>query len=57
MKYVQLIIGPAGSGKSTYCYNLQEHCRTIGRSMHVMNLGACPPWPHSQDLLCVVRAA
>lgn len=31
MKYVQLVIGPAGSGKSTYCENIKQHCDTIGR--------------------------
>eukprot|EP00252_Welwitschia_mirabilis_P000076 TRINITY_DN10049_c0_g2_i1.p1 TRINITY_DN10049_c0_g2~~TRINITY_DN10049_c0_g2_i1.p1 ORF type:complete len:280 (-),score=61.53 TRINITY_DN10049_c0_g2_i1:251-1090(-) len=38
MGYAQLVIGPAGSGKSTYCYNLQQHCSSIGRSVHVVNL-------------------
>ena len=27
-----------GSGKSTYCYNLQQHCESIGRSVHIVNL-------------------
>jgi len=45
MKYAQLVIGPAGCGKSTYCHNLQEHCNTIGRSVHVINLGARPGRP------------
>jgi len=38
MGYAQLVIGPAGSGKSTYCSSLYEHCETIGRTMHVVNL-------------------
>ncbi|ESQ56453.1 hypothetical protein EUTSA_v10025507mg [Eutrema salsugineum] len=38
MGYAQLVIGPAGSGKSTYCSTLYEHCETIGRTMHVVNL-------------------
>lgn len=38
MGYAQLVIGPAGSGKSTYCYNLQQHCESIGRSVHIVNL-------------------
>ncbi len=33
-----LVIGPAGSGKSTFCSTIQNHCDTIGRSMHVANL-------------------
>eukprot|EP01018_Ginkgo_biloba_P024305 Gb_15527 [translate_table: standard] len=38
MGYAQLVIGPAGSGKSTYCYNLHQHCDSIGRSVHIVNL-------------------
>eukprot|EP01134_Creolimax_fragrantissima_P001505 CFRG1505T1 len=38
MKYVQLVIGPAGSGKSTYCNTIQQHCDDIGRSVHILNL-------------------
>ncbi|CAN1236058.1 GPN-loop GTPase 3 [Linum grandiflorum] len=38
MGYAQLVIGPAGSGKSTYCSSLHQHCETIGRSIHIVNL-------------------
>lgn len=38
MRYAQLVIGPAGSGKSTYCKNVHEHCSSIGRTVHVVNL-------------------
>ncbi|KAF3578589.1 hypothetical protein DY000_02033242 [Brassica cretica] len=38
MGYAQLVIGPAGSGKSTYCSSLYEHCETVGRTMNVVNL-------------------
>lgn len=38
MKYGQLVVGPAGSGKSTYCATIQEHCKTIGRNIFVVNL-------------------
>mmetsp|Transcript_34223 Transcript_34223/g.61727 ORF Transcript_34223/g.61727 Transcript_34223/m.61727 type:complete len:281 (-) Transcript_34223:173-1015(-) len=37
-KYAQIVIGPAGSGKSTYCKHLYEHCQVIKRSVHVVNL-------------------
>ncbi|KAJ7519667.1 hypothetical protein O6H91_20G049700 [Diphasiastrum complanatum] len=37
-RFAQLVIGPAGSGKSTYCYNLQQHCESIGRSINIINL-------------------
>ncbi|GKY90664.1 hypothetical protein MPSEU_000039800 [Mayamaea pseudoterrestris] len=36
---VQLVLGPAGSGKSTYCQAIQDHCETTGsRRVHVANL-------------------
>ncbi|KAJ4851465.1 hypothetical protein Tsubulata_014134 [Turnera subulata] len=38
MGYAQLVIGPAGSGKSTYCSTLYKHCEAIGRSIHIVNL-------------------
>ena len=38
-KHAQLVIGAAGSGKSTYCYNMANHL-TIARkrTVHVVNL-------------------
>lgn len=39
MKFAQLVIGPAGCGKSTYCNTIQQHCHACGRSVHVFNLG------------------
>ncbi|XVF81342.1 hypothetical protein PTKIN_Ptkin15bG0147900 [Pterospermum kingtungense] len=38
MGYAQLVIGPAGSGKSTYCSSLHQHCEPLGRSIHIVNL-------------------
>mmetsp|Transcript_17462 Transcript_17462/g.37856 ORF Transcript_17462/g.37856 Transcript_17462/m.37856 type:complete len:334 (+) Transcript_17462:18-1019(+) len=39
---IQIVTGPAGSGKSTYCQAIQEHCATLGplrkRKVHVANL-------------------
>ncbi|XP_076811111.1 GPN-loop GTPase 3-like [Clavelina lepadiformis] len=37
-KYAQLVMGPAGSGKSTYCAMLQEHLKVIKRECFVVNL-------------------
>ncbi|KAL6749512.1 GPN-loop GTPase [Haematococcus lacustris] len=37
-KYAQLVIGPAGCGKSTYCDTLYQHCQAIGRTIHIVNL-------------------
>ncbi|XP_014672319.1 PREDICTED: GPN-loop GTPase 3-like isoform X2 [Priapulus caudatus] len=38
MRYAQLVIGPAGSGKSTYCSTIQKHGEATRRSIHVVNL-------------------
>ncbi|KAH9525748.1 GPN-loop GTPase 3 [Bulinus truncatus] len=37
-KYAQLVIGPAGSGKSTYCSKIVKHCEVLKRIVHVVNL-------------------
>lgn len=37
-KHAQIVIGPAGSGKSTYCKAIQHYCNTVRRSVHVVNL-------------------
>ncbi|CAL1544490.1 unnamed protein product [Lymnaea stagnalis] len=37
-RYAQLVIGPAGSGKSTYCSKVAKHCDVIKRSVQVVNL-------------------
>lgn len=37
-RFVQLVLGPAGVGKSSYCRTMQEHCRLSKRSMHIGNL-------------------
>ena len=39
---IQIVTGPAGSGKSTYCHAIQDHCAMLGplrkRKVHVANL-------------------
>ncbi|KAJ3029785.1 UNVERIFIED_CONTAM: ATP binding protein [Siphonaria sp. JEL0065] len=37
-KMTQLVLGPAGSGKSTFCSTIMTHCQSIGRSVHLVNL-------------------
>ncbi|XP_028138871.1 GPN-loop GTPase 3 [Diabrotica virgifera virgifera] len=38
MRYAQLVIGPAGSGKSTYCSALAQHGVDTRRNIDVVNL-------------------
>lgn len=38
MRFCQLVLGPAGSGKSTYCAAMQKHAETLNRVTHVVNL-------------------
>eukprot|EP01132_Coremiostelium_polycephalum_P001404 gene1404-1773_t len=37
-KHAQLVMGPAGSGKSTYCDTMRKYCEEIKRVVHVVNL-------------------
>ncbi|KAJ7309774.1 hypothetical protein JRQ81_007841 [Phrynocephalus forsythii] len=37
-RYAQLVMGPAGSGKSTYCATMVQHCEVLNRSVQVVNL-------------------
>lgn len=36
--YVQLVIGPAASGKSRYCLTMQEHFQALKRPLTIVNL-------------------
>ena len=38
MPYAQLVIGPAGSGKSTYVETIFQHCSALGQRRHCINL-------------------
>ncbi|XP_012529948.1 GPN-loop GTPase 3 [Monomorium pharaonis] len=38
MRYAQLVMGPAGSGKSTYCKIMQEHATNARKTVDVVNL-------------------
>ncbi|GLD91820.1 hypothetical protein PINS_up000353 [Pythium insidiosum] len=38
MRCCQLVMGPAGTGKSTYCNNMHEFCAASGRATYVVNL-------------------
>ena len=51
MKHCQIIMGPAGSGKSTYCYIMQQHFEAIGRRVHILNLD-----PAAEDVIYTASA-
>lgn len=36
-KFCQLVVGPAGSGKSTYCAVLQDYLQMMHRTAHIFN--------------------
>lgn len=38
MPFGQIVIGPPGSGKSTYCHGVQQFFNAIGRSSAIINL-------------------
>lgn len=38
MRYGQLVMGPAGSGKSTYCSAVVQHAAEQGKVIQVVNL-------------------
>lgn len=45
-KFAQLIMGPAGSGKTTYCHAIQTYCADKKRVVHIINLD-----PAAENLL------
>lgn len=53
MKYAQLVVGPAGSGKSTYCAAMVRHGEAIGRKIDVVNLDPAAEYFDYQPLVDV----
>lgn len=37
-RYAQIVMGPAGSGKSTYCLLMQQHAEVLGKTIKIVNL-------------------
>jgi GTPase SAR1 family protein len=53
MPFAQLVIGPPGSGKSTYCDGMHQFLGTIGRKSAVVNLDPAndrTPYPAALDV-------
>ena len=45
--YGQVVAGPPGSGKTTYCTGMQEYLRLLGRNAYVINLDPANEVPKS----------
>ncbi|OCF71932.1 cytoplasmic protein [Kwoniella mangroviensis CBS 8886] len=46
----QLVTGPPGAGKSTYCHGLHQFLAALNRPIHIVNLDpavSIPPYPYS----------
>jgi GTPase SAR1 family protein len=54
-KFALFVVGPAGSGKSTFCRTLVDHYAIGGRSVHVCNFdpAADDPLPYGAPSLDV----
>jgi len=53
MRVAQLVLGPAGAGKSTYCQTMQRFGVDIGRDIRVVNLDPAAtsvPYPLHKDV-------
>lgn len=48
--YGQLVIGPAGSGKTTYCRAIQQHALMKKREVHIVNLDPANELPTEYDI-------
>ncbi|ESN95348.1 hypothetical protein HELRODRAFT_179416 [Helobdella robusta] len=53
-RYCQLVIGPAGSGKSTYCDAIQKYGQAVGRTIDVVNLDPAAEY-FSYDALADIK--
>ena len=57
MAFGQIIIGPPGSGKTTYCNGMQQYLQMTGRKVAVINLDPANdalPYDCSVDLADLV---
>ena len=53
MPFAQLVVGPPGSGKSTYCNGMHQFMSAIGRKCSVVNLDPANdqiPYPCALDI-------
>ncbi|XP_064474534.1 GPN-loop GTPase 2-like [Ornithodoros turicata] len=58
MKFGQVVIGPPGSGKTSYCKAMQEFMTSLGRKVAVINIDPANdvlPYEASVDISCLIR--
>lgn len=48
VRFGQVVVGPPGSGKTTYCLGMYQYLKAIGRDAAVINLD---PANHGEGLL------
>ena len=50
-KCAQIVLGPAGSGKTTYCDTMAQYFESVKRTAHVVNLDpACDELPYNPSI-------
>ena len=57
MTFGQLVVGPPGSGKSTYCNGMQQYLTALGRKVAVVNLDPANdvlPYEHTVDIMDLI---
>ncbi|GAA5876310.1 hypothetical protein JCM1840_003613 [Sporobolomyces johnsonii] len=57
MPFGQLVIGPPGSGKTTYCWGIYQFFRALRRPILLINLDPAspsPPYPHSLSISSLI---
>ena len=58
MPFAQLVIGPPGSGKSTYCNGMHQFLSAIGRKCSVVNLdpaNEATSYPCALDIRSLIK--
>ena len=57
MTFGQLVVGPPGSGKSTFCNGMQQYLTALGRKVAVINLDPANdalPYEHAVNIMDLI---